>query len=214
MSFRWQVLLTGGAPVFGRRGIPSLLGSLGDRQVSFRIASRRSHAGAAWDVRAGPPVTEFSGVAVRRATSRDLGALAGMRWEWATEPVDGLPPELTRAEFTERFSAWWRDHERTHLPYVAEVGGGPVAMAWLVIVGRLPEPAAPHRVAGDLQSVYVSPPWRGRGLGTRLITAVTGDAATLGLEHLSVRAGRRSAALYRRLGFGGNGQVLELRPQA
>jgi GNAT superfamily N-acetyltransferase len=83
-------------------------------------------------------------------------------------------------------------------------------MAWLVLSERVPEPGAPTRPTGDLQSVFVLPDFRARGIGRQLIQAVIDTASTLGLEYLSVRAGTRSRPLYQRLGFTTNGHVLEL----
>ncbi|XVQ15773.1 GNAT family N-acetyltransferase [Spirillospora sp. CA-255316] len=83
-------------------------------------------------------------------------------------------------------------------------------MAWLVLSERVPEPGAPARPTGDLQSVFVLPDFRAQGIGRRLIEAVINTASALGLEYLSVRAGTRSRPLYQRLGFTTNGHVLEL----
>ena len=92
-------------------------------------------------------------------------------------------------------------NQRTHTAYLAELDREPIGMAWLAHAERVPEPAALSRRTGDLQSMYVLPAHRGQGVGTRLIQAVITAAATFGLEALSVRAGRRSLPLYKRLGF-------------
>jgi GNAT superfamily N-acetyltransferase len=152
----------------------------------------------------------LNGIRVRRADAGDSAALAGLRWDCTVEGQ--VAPVVSREEFERGFAGWMRGAGARHQPYLAEAGGQAVGMAWLAVVDRVPEPAAPSRAGGDLQSVFVLPRFRGRGVGSELIAAVVADAAARGLMFLSVRAGRRSTPLYRRLGFAGNGQVLELVP--
>jgi GNAT superfamily N-acetyltransferase len=83
-------------------------------------------------------------------------------------------------------------------------------MAWLAVLERVPEPARPRRVGGDLQSVYVLPEWRGRGVGGLLIQAVIAAAGAADTEHLTVRSGRLSVPLHRRHGFGNAERSLEM----
>ena len=149
------------------------------------------------------------GPTVRLGTSADDVALAGLRWMWAAE---GVAPTMSRSEFERAFVAWTQAHRHSHTPFVADDHGEVVGMAWLALVGRVPAPDALERVGGDLQSVFVIPRLRGQGIGTRLIKTVVTAASDRGLRHLTVRAGRRSFPLYQRLGFAGNGQVLELVP--
>jgi GNAT superfamily N-acetyltransferase len=152
-----------------------------------------------------------AGLHVRPATGKDAVALAELRWAWAAEAGD---PKCSKSSFRQAFLAWADASAAHHLPFLAEVRGDAVGMAWLALVERVPEPAAVCRVGGDLQSVYVIPGLRGRGIGAHLIGAVIAAAAERGLEHLTVRAGRRSFGLYERLGFTHNGRVLELLPAA
>jgi GNAT superfamily N-acetyltransferase len=142
---------------------------------------------------------------IRRAATQDGAALARLRWMWAAEK--GVP-ELSRPEFEQIFHAWMHAARDTHLPFLAEAGVEPVGMAWLAIVERVPTPAMPRRAGGDLQSVYVAPQLRGRGIGSLLINSVVRVAADRGLLYLTVLPDRRAAALYRRLGFTDAGDCL------
>ena len=102
------------------------------------------------------------------------------------------------------------DHHQTHLPFVVELDGSAVGMAWLVIIERVPGPEQWTRLSGAIQSVYVLADHRNAGLGSVLIGELIDGARRNGLEYLSVHPSPRSFPFYRRLGFGGEGSLLFL----
>jgi GNAT superfamily N-acetyltransferase len=143
----------------------------------------------------------------REANLSDAVALAHLRWTWrAVERDERGDPERFRGDF----ATWMAEHERTHVPYLVEAGGSAVGMAWLAVVERIPGPELWTRLSGILQSVYVLPEHRNRGLGNLLIRQVIEGAAAKGLDYLSVHPSPRSFPFYRRLGFGGEGRLLFL----
>ncbi len=89
----------------------------------------------------------------------------------------------------------------THLPFVAEVDDDVVGMAWLAVVERVPSPERRRRHSGDVQSVYVLPQLRDRGIGGALLEAVLAEAGRLRLEHVTVHSSDRAVPLYQRGGF-------------
>ena len=161
-------------------------------------------------------------VVVRRARLEEAGLLSGLRWLWNV--LEARTPVLPRPEFDGVFAEWMRAHAETHVPFlgfaggddageaVGEVVGEVVGMAWLALQPRVPDAAEPHRVGGDLQSVFVVPHLRGQGVGRKLVGAVAREAARLGLVHLTVRTGPVPLGFYLRLGFTVNGEALELIP--
>jgi GNAT superfamily N-acetyltransferase len=102
------------------------------------------------------------------------------------------------------------EHRGTHLPFVVELDGAAVGMAWLVIIERIPGPERWTRLSGNVQSVYVVAEHRDDGLGTLLIGNLIEGAQEMGLEYLSVHPSPPSFPFYRRLGFGGDGSLLFL----
>jgi GNAT superfamily N-acetyltransferase len=102
------------------------------------------------------------------------------------------------------------EHHATHVPFLVEVGGSSVGMAWLVIIERIPGPENWKRLSGFLQSVYVLPEHRNDGLGSVLMERLIDAARREGLEYLSVHPSPRSFPFYRRLGFTGEGSLLFL----
>lgn len=112
--------------------------------------------------------------------------------------------------FRREFGIWISEHNRTHMPFLVEMGGRAVGMAWLVITERIPGPENWRRLSGDLQSVYVRAEHRDRGLGSVLIGKLIEGARQEGLVYLSVHPSPRSFPFYRRLGFTGEGSLLSL----
>lgn len=101
-----------------------------------------------------------------------------------------------------RYFTWWPGPHDFGL--VAEdAGGTPVGVVWL----RYFSAAAPGYGFVDESipelCVWVAEGQRGRGLGSRLITAILGQARSLALPaiSLSVEAGNPARLLYERLGF-------------
>jgi GNAT superfamily N-acetyltransferase len=143
---------------------------------------------------------------VREARDEELEALAALRWRWVRESTDGPLPEIE--PYVAAAAAWARQHRDSHVPFAAVIAGELVGMAWLAIQDRVPTPTAIERRSGDVQSCYVVPDARGRGLGTRLADAVLASARERGLEHVTVHASARSIAVYERAGFRGNPRSL------
>lgn len=145
-------------------------------------------------------------VNLRPASPSDLSALADLRWSWANEHT---PPAEGRREFAERFLSWAQGAGVAHSALVAETDGAVIAMAWIVAVSRLPDADRADVVHGDLQSVYVRPDCRNQGVGGQLVDYALTYAASVGISIVTVRAGRRSLALYERAGFRSAGRLLE-----
>jgi GNAT superfamily N-acetyltransferase len=139
-------------------------------------------------------------VSVRKATSDDAAALAALRL--GPLAVGGTqPPEPDIVRYTEFFTTWVVNNLPTHLPFVAVIGSDVVGAAWLTLAERVPSPDRRHRRCGDVQSVYVVPEFRERGVGTTLLEAVLEEAGRLGLEHVTVHSNDQATPLYQRVGF-------------
>ena len=108
---------------------------------------------------------------------------------------------MDEGPFIEAFSAWVRDHVATHVPFVAEVDGDAVGMAWLMVADRVPNSDPQRRRFGDIQSVYVVPELRDRRIGAALLAAVLAVARGLELEQVTVHSSDRAVPPYQRSGF-------------
>jgi GNAT superfamily N-acetyltransferase len=114
------------------------------------------------------------------------------------------------ADFRAAFGDWMVRHRESHTAWLAEEDGEPCGMAWLAVVHRVPGPAEWTRLAGTVQSVYVRPARRNRGLGIALVQAAVAEARRQGLDYVEVHPSPRSVPMYRRAGFSDTDQVLRL----
>ncbi|MFB8190468.1 GNAT family N-acetyltransferase [Microbacterium sp. NPDC055988] len=149
---------------------------------------------------------------VERADGEDIAGLAWLKWQdVAPEAKAGRSLDL----FTDELATWWRAHADTHSAFVARTDDGEiVGMAWLALLPRVPRPGAADRVSADIQSVFVLPAHRGCGIGSRLIAAACAYGTSLGAPRITVHSSDGAVRLYRRLGFSGSAQLLQLRGPA
>jgi GNAT superfamily N-acetyltransferase len=154
----------------------------------------------------------MAALVVRKATAGDATALAALRLRAVTDGQ--AEAAVLRDEFTLWFASWAREHLATHMPFIAELDGEAVGVAWLLVAQRVPGLPQLTRLCGDVQSVYVSHERRGSGTGTALLSAVLDEARALGLEHVTVHANDRAAALYLRAGFRNDEHWLSWSPAA
>lgn len=153
-------------------------------------------------------VADEQGVEIRRARDEELESVVRLRWVW-TVFERGEPAEMLEDEFVRDAAAWARAHAETHLPHVAaDASGCIVGMAWLALTPRVATTRSRDRWSGDLQSCYVLPELRGRGIGGALVRAVLGTARSLGAEHVTVHTSPASIAMYRRNGFAEDPRLL------
>lgn len=146
-------------------------------------------------------------VSTRRGGPSDAEDLVRLRWIWrAVERNE--QGDLDR--FRKEFATWMSEHERTHVPYLVEVDGSAVGMAWLAIIERIPGPEVWKRLSGHIQSVYVTAEYRDSGLGSLLTEELIEGARKEGVDYLLVHPSPRSFSFYRRLGFTGEGSLLSL----
>ena len=144
---------------------------------------------------------------IRPATDDDLPALARLRWRWVEE-LGGATG--TRDDYEQHFVAWARDHAATHRAVLAEHDGEVIGMAWVALAPRLPSPGQPDRFNAELQSAYVIPDERGRGVGTGLIEAAVRHA--VGAERLLVHSSEAGLRAYALAGFAASPLLLEREP--
>jgi GNAT superfamily N-acetyltransferase len=147
---------------------------------------------------------------VRSAQPEDVPRLAALKESWAqlSRPVS----ESERREFAEHLAAWMRSQGQALLCHVADIGGEFVGMAWLVLFERVPDIHDRIRLAGDIQSVYVLPQHRKRGIGSALVRSLIDAADERGVPRVTVRANASAAAIYSAEGFVTAPYLLE-RPQ-
>ncbi len=134
---------------------------------------------------------------VRLATAADVDRLVRLLERLASDDPVGDQPWHAAA-----LQRWWEAQAPRHVAFLAvSADDQAVGMAWLAITARVPRPGRLDRLCGDVQSVYVVPEHRGRGIGSDLLGSVLEHARTLRLEHVTVHSNARAVGLYQRAGF-------------
>ena len=147
---------------------------------------------------------------VRRAGAGDAAALARLRWIWRAE--ERGETGMSWPQFRSAFGSWLRLRGDTHYAFLARRGDAVIGMAWLAVVERVPGPGRWTRLGGQLQSVYVLPEHRRRGVGRALVAAARAEAEALGVDWVIVHPSDASASLYAGTGFLARDGLLEWRP--
>ncbi len=144
------------------------------------------------------------------AGQADLAQLARLLW------LNAAPEEQVKQSvesFAGDLAAWWTDHDDSHLAFVARLAESEiVGMAWLALVPRVPRPGVSSRRSADIQSVFVVPEQRGKGIGSALVQAASEHAFRRGASRVTVHSGRKAVPVYERLGFASSRQLLQREP--
>ena len=149
---------------------------------------------------------------IRLAGQEDLAHLARLLW------LHAAPDEQAKQSiesFAVDLEAWWSAHDDSHLAFVARLADPKhepqvVGMAWLALVPRVPRPGASARRSADIQSVFVVPEHRGKGVGSALVQAASDHALRLGASRVTVHSSRQAVPVYERLGFASSRQLLQM----
>jgi RimJ/RimL family protein N-acetyltransferase len=151
-------------------------------------------------------VTAVDGVVVRPATEDDLDRLVEHTWAVAAEGTWlGIETPFDRDARRLRFAEWSAGESSTVLvadsePAAASAGG-------LGVVGYISIEIARYGVA-DIGMLIIAG-WRGRGVGTRLLSAAIEWASANGAHKMSLEVWPHNSAaieLYRRAGFAEEGR--------
>jgi GNAT superfamily N-acetyltransferase len=146
-------------------------------------------------------------VRIGQAGAGDVAELTRLLW---LDTHHEEPSAEACAEFAGLLAGWWAGREDAYPAFVARLGGpGIVGMAWVALVPRVPRPGAVERMTGDVQSVFVFPEHRGRGIGSAPVRAAAEHATGLGAPRVTVHSGRSAVPVYERLGFGGSRRLMQ-----
>lgn len=134
----------------------------------------------------------------RAATPADAGTLAQFRAAMFLD-MHAQPEVGWEACWTTYFQTALADGR--YFAVLAEVGGGPVACAGLMVQPVVPTPSDASGLRAHVQGVYTAPEHRGRGLAEQLTRVVLQEARQRGLKSVNLNASVLGRGVYERLGF-------------
>ena len=148
-------------------------------------------------------------VTIRVAAPADAPALARFRWEFRRtlgSPIEDEPA------FVDRCAPWMA--VRLEPPggwrcWLAESGHQIVGHVWVQRFEKIPNPTAEREHHAYLSNLFVRPPWRGRGIGARLLDVALDWCRAASIDRVILWPTERSRTLYERRGFAVRDDVME-----
>ena len=138
---------------------------------------------------------------VRRATAADARALAALRFEFRAALA---PARESKPAFLRRCARWMRTRlqgGQWHC-WVALADGQIVASLWLCVIEKVPNPVREAEKHGYLTNFFVREPYRNRGLGARMLSAMLRWSRVQRLDIVFLWPSEQSRTLYVRHGAG------------
>lgn len=158
------------------------------------------------------PVPDRREPRIRRAVPGDARALARLRYEFRSEIA---PPVEAETRFLARCARWMSARLRRgrawHCSVVEDADGELIGAAWLQVIEKLPNPVGESERHGYITNLYLRAPYRGRGIGGRLLVALLAECDRATVDAVILWPTPRSRSLYERNGFAVRDDVLERR---
>jgi GNAT superfamily N-acetyltransferase len=146
----------------------------------------------------------------RMAAETDVDELAQMRWDFRLEEAPGATRH-DQATFLHACTAFLRQGlaEQRWTYWVAEQDAQIVSHIYIQRIPKVPKPNRLDDALGYVTNVYTRPAYRGKGIGTQLMTHVLQWARAQDLESLIVWPSETSVRFYEQAGFRGSPDMLE-----
>ena len=141
---------------------------------------------------------------IRIADNADGPAIAALRRAWTAEDHG----DVADPGFEARFLDWYERESARRVCWLGELSGQPVGMVNLAIFERMPRPGRDAGTWGYLANAFVLAPYRNRGIGARLLSALVAHADVHSYVRVVLRPSERSVLFYQRAGFTADGDFM------
>ena len=149
-------------------------------------------------------------VEIRLASWSDAALLARLRYDLRSALRETNESET---EFVERCTAWMQQRLRgseSWRCWIATVESAPVGSIWAQLVEKIPNPIAETEYYVYVTNFYVREEYRGRGIGSRLLTTVKEWGQSNDAHSIILWPTERSKPLYLRHGFKPGDNIMQL----
>ena len=140
-------------------------------------------------------------VEIRLAAESDAAMLARLRYDLRAALRE---TNETETDFIERCTAWMQQRLRgseSWQCWIAESDAKPVGSIWAQLVEKIPNPIAESEFYVYVTNFYVREEYRGRGIGSQLLTTVSEWAKSNDAHSIILWPTDRSKPLYLRHGY-------------
>ncbi|GJM33876.1 MAG: hypothetical protein DHS20C18_28770 [Saprospiraceae bacterium] len=152
-------------------------------------------------------------VNIRKASVQDLTQLAKLRWDFQLEEQDDND-EFNKNDFIKSCAAFLTEglESGQWVYWVTEENDEIVAHAFVHTIRMIPKPGGRiEDYFGYLTNVYTIPTFRGKGVGSKMLSHIKQWATSQDLEVLIVWPSENSLSFYKRAGFLAKNEVMELK---
>lgn len=149
-------------------------------------------------------------VEIRLATEGDAMLLARLRYEFRASFHEVTAEEES---FVERCGAWMQDRLRTDAHWkcwIAECGQTPVGNVWAQLVEKIPNPITEPEQFVYVTNFYVRAEHRGKGIGSKLLSAVLAWSQSQGVHTVILWPTEQSKHFYSQGGFSTAYNIMQL----
>ena len=149
-------------------------------------------------------------VLIRLASESDAALLARLRYDLRSALRETNEKET---DFVERCTAWMQARLRGNESWrcwIAELESTPVGSIWAQLVEKIPNPIAETEHYVYVTNFYVREEYRGRGIGSQLLTAVREWAQSNDAHSIILWPTDRSKPLYLRHGYKPADNIMQL----
>ena len=152
---------------------------------------------------------DASAIEVRPATPEDAPVLAALRFRFRTELGEAVETEEAFVARTREWFATRLAGEAWHGWVAVEPAGEIVGHVFVQFVEKVPNPLPESEAIGYLTNLYVAPPWRNRGVGSRLLGEAVAACEDAEVDGIILWPSDESVSLYLRHGFAPPRELLE-----
>ena len=139
---------------------------------------------------------------LRKATLDDMALLTRLRIDYLTEDRGGLSEDEETA-VRSQLRTYFTRHipNNTFIAILAEDEGEALSVAYLAIAEKPANPSFITGLTGTLLNVLTYPPYRRRGIATKVIEKVIEEARRAGVSSIDLSATPDGKYVYEKLGF-------------
>jgi GNAT superfamily N-acetyltransferase len=138
---------------------------------------------------------------VRKTVKEDIDLLIKIRMEYLFEEK-GVSSSEEELDIRTKLEGYFTQHlNKGFIAIIAENENEVLATAFMSIVERPPIIAFSSYLVGTVYNVFTYPQHRGKGIATKVMTALLSEAKQLGVAAVDLNATEKGKPLYKNLGF-------------
>lgn len=140
---------------------------------------------------------------IRLADKADIDQLIKMRWDFTLEDYPDMGDGIEYNSFERECREFLESalESRRWFAWVAEEEGAILSHIYIELINKIPRPGRVTNPFAYMTNVYTVPEYRGKGVGSRLLSRVNEWSKERNFEFIIVWPSDKSIEFYERSGF-------------